>query len=227
MSNSLQLHGLQHVSFLCPSLSPGVCSNSSPLSQWCHPTISSSVASFSSSNRVFSSGSALHIMWPKCWSFSISPSNEYSRLISFRIDWLGLHLSTSLDQWKDLWFSTSEIAVVILSLSFQIFSPLSFFLAVCPMKWAVIKYISQVSCFLVSNGFPFLTMAPKKYLFNYDSPCKALFQVQILLYQYITPLLVSSGLGVVTASIVDYCWLSPSHILVTFSCPQLCKEFFH
>ena len=70
-------------------------------------------------------------------------------------------------------------------------------------------------------------MAPKKYLFNYDSPCKALFQVQILLYQYITPLLVSSGLGVVTASIVDYCWLYPSHILVTFSCPQLCKEFFH
>ena len=40
--------------------------------------------------RVFSNESALHIMWPKCWSFSfsISPSNEYSGLISFRIDWL-------------------------------------------------------------------------------------------------------------------------------------------
>jgi len=36
--------------------------------------------------RVFSSESALCIRWPKCWSFSISPSNEYSRLISFRID---------------------------------------------------------------------------------------------------------------------------------------------
>ena len=42
--------------------------------------------------RVFSNESVLHIMWPKYWSFSfsISPSNEYSGLISFRIDWLGL-----------------------------------------------------------------------------------------------------------------------------------------
>ena len=42
--------------------------------------------------RVFSNESALHITWPKCWSFSfsISPSNEYSRLISFRIDWFDL-----------------------------------------------------------------------------------------------------------------------------------------
>ena len=38
--------------------------------------------------RVFSNESVLHIRWPKFWSFSISPSNEYSRLISFRIDWL-------------------------------------------------------------------------------------------------------------------------------------------
>ena len=42
--------------------------------------------------RVFSNESALHIRWPKYWSFSfnISPSNEYSGLISFRMDWLGL-----------------------------------------------------------------------------------------------------------------------------------------
>ena len=38
--------------------------------------------------RVFSNESALHIRWPKDWSFSISPSNKYSRLISFKIDWL-------------------------------------------------------------------------------------------------------------------------------------------
>ena len=44
------------------------------------------------SNRVFSNESALHIRWPKCWSFSfsISPSNEYSGLISFRIHWFDL-----------------------------------------------------------------------------------------------------------------------------------------
>ena len=42
------------------------------------------------SNRVFSSESALHIRWPKYWSFSISPSNKYSGLISFRMDWFDL-----------------------------------------------------------------------------------------------------------------------------------------
>ena len=40
--------------------------------------------------RVFSSESALHIRWPKYWSFSISPSNEYSGLMSFRMDWFDL-----------------------------------------------------------------------------------------------------------------------------------------
>ena len=64
-------------------------------SQWCHPAISSSVIPVSSclpNIRVFSNDSALHIRWSKYWSFSfsISPSNEYSGLISFRIDWLDL-----------------------------------------------------------------------------------------------------------------------------------------
>ena len=40
--------------------------------------------------RVFSNESVLHIRWPKYWSFSISPSNEYSGLIAFRIDWFDL-----------------------------------------------------------------------------------------------------------------------------------------
>ena len=47
MSDSLWPHGLQHSSFLCPSPSPQVCTNSCPLSQWFHPTISSSVTPFS------------------------------------------------------------------------------------------------------------------------------------------------------------------------------------
>ena len=46
MSNSLQPHGLQHTRLLCPSWIPGAYSNSCPLSQWCHPTISSSVVHF-------------------------------------------------------------------------------------------------------------------------------------------------------------------------------------
>ena len=95
---TLGSHGLQHTKLPCPSPSPGVCPNSCPLGWWCHPTISSSVVPFSSqpsilpSIRVFSNESVLHIRWPKYWnfSFSISPSNEYSWLISLRIDWFDL-----------------------------------------------------------------------------------------------------------------------------------------
>ena len=69
----------------CPSPTPGVYSNSCPLSQWCHPTISSCrpfllPPSIFPSNRVFSNESVLCIRSPKYWSFSfsISPSNFLS-----------------------------------------------------------------------------------------------------------------------------------------------------
>ena len=98
MSDSSGLHGLQHARLLCPSLSPGVCSDSCPLSWWCYEDISCSPyplplllsPSIFSRLRVFSNESALRISWPKYWSFHISPSNEYSGLISCRIDWLDL-----------------------------------------------------------------------------------------------------------------------------------------
>ena len=75
-----------------------VCPNSCPLYWWCHPTTSSSVSLLSFCLKHFQrSGSfldesALHIRWPKYWnfSFSTSPSNGYSGLISFRIDWFDL-----------------------------------------------------------------------------------------------------------------------------------------
>ena len=54
----------------------------------CHPLLL--LPSIFRNIRVFSNESALHIRWPKYWSFSISPSNEYSRQISFRMDWLDL-----------------------------------------------------------------------------------------------------------------------------------------
>ena len=78
----------------CPSPSPRACSNSCPLSWWCHPTIASSVVPFSCLQSFTASGSLpiswLCIKWPKycSFSFSISPSNEYSGLISFRVDWI-------------------------------------------------------------------------------------------------------------------------------------------
>ena len=91
-------HGLQHARPLCPSPTPRAYSNSCPLSQWCHPTISSSVIPFSSRLQSFpvsgsfqmsqffaSGGQSIGV------HFSIRPSNEYSVLISFRMDWLDLH----------------------------------------------------------------------------------------------------------------------------------------
>ena len=86
---------LQYPRLPCLSPPPRTCSSSCPTSWWCHPNISSSIipfplASIFPSIRIFSSESVLHIKWPNYWHFSISPSNEYSGLIIFTIDWLDL-----------------------------------------------------------------------------------------------------------------------------------------
>ena len=85
MSNSLGPHGLQHARLPCPSPTPRAYSNSCQLSQ-CRPF--PLLPSIFPSIRDFSNESVLCIRWPKycSFSFSISPSNEYSGLISFRID---------------------------------------------------------------------------------------------------------------------------------------------
>ena len=85
------------ISWCAVYLVAAVCSNSCSLSRWCYLTISSFcplllLPSIFPSIRVFSSELALHIRWSKLWSFSfaISPSNEYSGLISFKFDWFDL-----------------------------------------------------------------------------------------------------------------------------------------
>ena len=101
--NSLRPHGLQHARPPFPSPTPGVHSNSYPLSQWCHPTISYSVITFSSHLQSFPASGSIQMSqlfadqsevtrWPKYWSlsFNISLSNEHPGLISFRMDWLDL-----------------------------------------------------------------------------------------------------------------------------------------
>ena len=95
VSHTPRPHGLQHARLPCPWPTPRACSNSCPLRQWCHPTISSSVIPFSSCLQPFpTSGSfqmsQLSASGGQSFSFSISPSNEYSGLISLRMDWLGL-----------------------------------------------------------------------------------------------------------------------------------------
>ena len=89
---------IQHARLPCPSLSPWVCSNSCQLSQWCYPSVSNSASLFSSCpqsfplsgsfpvSRLFASGGqSIGVAASAC------PSNEYSRLISFRINIFDLH----------------------------------------------------------------------------------------------------------------------------------------
>ena len=119
---SLQPHGLQHARLPCLSLSPRIYSNSCPLSQWCHQMITSSVApslpahNLSQHPGLFQWVDSSH-RWPKYWSFScsISPSNKYSGLISFWIDWLDLFtvqgtpkrlLQNHSSKASILWYST-------------------------------------------------------------------------------------------------------------------------
>ena len=95
VSNYLQLHGLQHARLACTtnswsllklmSIELVVAFNHLIL---CCPLLLP--PSIFPSIRIFSNESVLCIRWPKYWSFSISPSSEYSGLISFRMDWLDL-----------------------------------------------------------------------------------------------------------------------------------------
>ena len=86
VSNSLQPHGLQHTRPPCPSPTPGVYSNSCPLSRWCHLTISSSVIPFSSPLQSFPASGSFQMSWvwfPLGWTGWISlQSKGLSRVFS-------------------------------------------------------------------------------------------------------------------------------------------------
>ena len=95
VSDSLRPYGLQHARPPCSSPTPGAYSNSvhwvGDAIQPSHPLSSPSPPAFNlSQHQGLSQRVILHIRWPKYWSFSFSnsPSNEYSGLISFRMDWL-------------------------------------------------------------------------------------------------------------------------------------------
>ena len=125
MSDSLWSYGLQHVRPPCPSSTPGAYSNSYLFSRWCplplRPLLL--LPSLFPSIRVFSNETVLPIRWPKYWSFSfsISPYNEYSGLISFRMDWFpfGWISLQSKGLWSLLQHHSSK-ASILQSLAFFI-----------------------------------------------------------------------------------------------------------
>ena len=120
MFDSLRPHGLQHARLPCPSPSPGVSSNSCPLSQWCHPTISSSVISFSPYLQFFLASESFQMSQlfvsdgqstGALASASVLPMNQgwfplrLTGLISFESKWLS-RVFSSTTIWKHRFFST-------------------------------------------------------------------------------------------------------------------------
>ena len=174
MSDSLWPHGLQHARLPCPSPIPGACSNSCPSSQWCHSTILFFplllLPSIFPSIRVFSSESVLRIRWPKYWSFSfnISHSNEYSGLISFRMDWFDLlsvqgalrsilqhHSSKASILWRSAFFVVrlSHLYMTVgktIALNIQTFFGKVMSLLFDMMSRLVIAYLPRRKCLLIS-----------------------------------------------------------------------------
>ena len=94
VSYSLQPHGLQHARLPCPSQSPRICSYSSPLSQWCHPTISLSLIPFSSCLQSSSASGSFPVSWPiTSVGQSIRASASASVLPMSIQDWFPLGLT--------------------------------------------------------------------------------------------------------------------------------------
>ena len=106
--------------------------------------------------RVFSNELVLHIRWPKYWSFSfnISPSNEYSGLISFRMDWLDLlavQESSPTPQFKGVSFELQHSAFFIVQLSHPYMTTGK---TIALTKWTFVLYFCIVCCnfsFFISN----------------------------------------------------------------------------
>ena len=165
LSNSLWPHGLQHAMLPCPSPTPRACSNSCPLSQWCHPTISSSVIAFSSFLQSFpASGS-----FPKSQLFSsggqsIGPSASTSVLLMdiqywFPLgltDWISLQsrrLSKSLFQCQVVNIF-HLLGIIALQKSSKIFWCV--FLEAKPGSWpkAVLLFLNCSSLVSASPPFP-------------------------------------------------------------------------
>ena len=92
VSKALQLHGRKHARLPCPSPTPGACSNSCPLSRWCHPTISSSVVPFSSCLQSFPASGSFPVSW-LCISGGQSVGASTSVLPMNIQDWFPLGLT--------------------------------------------------------------------------------------------------------------------------------------
>ena len=137
MSDSLWPHGLQHTRPPCPSPSPGACSNSCPLSQWCHPTILSSVVPFSSCLQSFSAtGFFLMSRLFAADGQSIGASASASVLPMNIQDWFPLGLTGLISlQSKTVYFLSCCWAVITHSYSSITFLSQPLIITMIPKRW--------------------------------------------------------------------------------------------
>ena len=149
MSYSLQPHELQHSRLLCASLFPWVCSNSCPLSQWCYPTISSSVVTFS------------FCPWPSPASVSFPVSQLFaSRSLSIRTSASASALPMNIQGWLPseltgfislLWKLLSKVLSSTTIWKLQFFSTHSW----QPRGWWATRLLCPSGCYALLHGiFP-------------------------------------------------------------------------
>ena len=94
MPTSLRPHELRHTRLPCPSLSPGVCSNSCPLSQWCHP-----IVHVVAKNQTWLSDQHFHYHWPEVWGLSYWHHWAVDSVLmwdSWAMDFINLFFATDL-----------------------------------------------------------------------------------------------------------------------------------
>ena len=166
MSSCLWPHGLQHARLPCPSPSPRACSNSSPSSWINHLILGHSLLLLPlifPRIRVFSNQWALHIRWPKYWSFSFSirPSNEYSGLISLQSKGvfksiLQHHSPKASIIWRSVFFFTVQLSHLYMTtgktiaLTTQTFVSKEMSLLFNMLSRFVIAFFSRSKCHLIS-----------------------------------------------------------------------------
>ena len=176
MSDSLQPHGLQHARLPCLPPSPGVCSNSCPLSQWCHPTILSFVTPLSACLQFFPASGSFPMSWffvtgigasasvsilPMNihWEFLQAPSDMFlficKDFLSFwynRCSWFSLYFPSLNPEWRDSLILETYVLQfwqVFLELFFDNFFPFfwSYFL-----KFLFVRYLAFIwSCNFLSQ----------------------------------------------------------------------------
>ena len=156
-------HGLQHTRLPCPSPSPRACSNSCPLNQWCHPTVSSSVISFSFCLQSYPASGSFSVIQlvtsvGQYWnfSFSFSPSNEYSGLISFRIDWFDLP-AVQRTLKSILQYHSSKMSIIQNSAFFMVHFSHPYMTNGKTIAMVIQIFASRVMSLLINNVYSFVT----------------------------------------------------------------------